>query len=293
MRVGVGLKPPPAPPKYFQTEAGILLLDPKAASLSLETPSGPSPAYEQQWNYANTSAAIAASMGTPAGTCTLMTEGGIPTSTTDKFMRTQYPGNGTEGSVNLDYLLGLGSGTREAWFELWIRFDDAWGATSDDKTWFVFSNGDGNRRWEIHYGSWANQAGTAGSIYGAAGNGAWGATVSSLPDFSAPQYGALSLSDVWDGDWHRHRLYLRMNTQGQSDGAFYWWFDDKVLISDQVQGVSWEPKYGTNVGAGNLSADYFHSMRLGANADPDGSGIRDWGPIRIYTTNPGWPSVSV
>src|SRR5690606_35280798 len=133
---------------------------------------------EQQWNYATTQAALAASANTPSIPVTLMSEGGIPTSTTGKFMRTQYLSNGSESSCNLDYNLGLGSGAREIWLEVWMRFDSSWGGTSDDKTLFIYSNSQHNRRWEVHYGSWANQAGTNGSIFCGASNMTWEATVS-------------------------------------------------------------------------------------------------------------------
>ncbi len=237
------------------------------------TPSPGGAAYEQQWNFSSTQGLLAAAMGSPNCPVSLEQSSGIPTSTTGKFARTRYPGTGSEGSCNLDLALNIGN-AREIWLEVWLRFDSNWGGTSDDKTLFVFSNAQGGRRWEIHYA-------TPTRSFGGASNMAFEFT-SDHPAFP----GALDVvNKVWDGQWHRHRLHLKM---GNGDGIFEWWFDDHPIITRTQASAGWVSRTGSNLNTGNPATDFFHSIRLGANADPRGSGTRDWGPVRVYTTNPGW-----
>lgn len=200
--------------------------------------------------------------------------GALPDGSSGKFMRAHLRGNGTEDVT--DYDIRLPSGAREIWMEFWLRFDPRWRIRSDDKTLFLFSDANGGRRWELHYGAWGTRT------YAAIGHGAKEFIVS---DSEPGQWPVVS---IWDGQWHRHRIYARMaSSSTATDGALYWWVGNNVLLSN-TKAASVAGGTGNGIRTGNQPSDFFHSIRLGANADPTGSGVRDWGPIRVWTTNPGW-----
>lgn len=233
--------------------------------------------WEERWDYADTAAMIAANTNTfSLGTVSLET-GTLPDGSTGNFMRATLRGDGTEDDTNFDLdIPGAAAGvTDEIWVEFYLRFDDAWSGTSDDKTFFVFPPEGMGSRWEIHYG-----LGTR--VYGGP-SGAPGDFFVVSEDGSP-----LDLEDVWDGQWHRHRLYLRISSaSGVADGAFYWWFDDAALVSDTVADLL-RGEDGEAIDTTPTADSYFSSVRLGANADPVGSGVRDWGPVCVHTTDPGW-----
>lgn len=231
--------------------------------------------FEERWEYADTAEMIAANTNDfSLGTVSLET-GILPDGTTGQFMRATLRGDGTEDETNFDLpIVGAAAGeTDEVWVELYIRFDSAWRIGSDDKTFFISPPEGMGTRWEIHYAngrSWGGPSGAPGDFF-------------VVSEDETP----LAHTDVWDGEWHRHRVHLRFSSaSGASDGAFRWWFDDQVLLSESVSDlVRGEPGEPIDTGAANT---YFASIRLGANADPTGSGVRDWGPICIHTSDPGW-----
>ena len=235
--------------------------------------------FSWDWTRFNSTQEMRAAAGYCCGGTVTLESGTLPDGSQGKFMRAHLRGDGTEDHT--DYDIYLPPGAREIWLEFWLRFDDNWTTRSDDKTFFLYSNSQGARRWELHYGPDRGN-------YSYAGVGA-SATEWIVSSVDIQPVRLNVPSRVWDGQWHRHRIYARMSSSSTaSDGALYWWFDDTVLLSATVGDV-WNPsKKGEGVRTTNQPSDYFHSIRLGANADPQGSGIRDWGPIRIWTTNPGW-----
>src|SRR5690606_36418208 len=84
------------------------------------------------------------------GTVSLET-GTLPDGSTGKFMPAHLRGDGREDMT--DYDIRLPAGAREVWVEFWLRFGDNWSIRSDDKTFFLYSNAQGARRWELHVGS--------------------------------------------------------------------------------------------------------------------------------------------
>ena len=235
----------------------------------------PSCWYEQNWSYPDTAAMIAANTNTfSLGTVSLET-GELHDGTTGPFMRATLRGDGTEDHTNYDLdLPGAGAGvSEELWVEFYLRFNEAWSIVSDDKTFFIFPPDGGGTRWEIHFANgriWGGPSGSPGDFFVVAEDGA-----------------PLSSAAIWDGQWHRNRLYLRINSaQGVADGAFYWWLDDQVLLdASTLDAVRMED--GESFDTGTFDT-YFAAVRLGANADPTGSGVRDWGRLCIYNQDPGW-----
>ncbi len=240
-----------------------------------DPPPAATPFWEHNWDYASTQEMINANTNSYSLGEVSLESGTLFDGSTGNFMRAHLRGDGSEDETNYDMNIpGAGAGvTDEVWIEIWVRFDDNWYGTSDDKTLFVWPAR--GSRWEIHYG-------LGQRVYGGP---------SSMPgDFFivSDDGNRLDVEDVWDGQWHRHRLHLRASSsQGASDGAFEWWFDDQELVTANQPAL-----YGSRTGEGlNTGSSYdthFTSMRLGANADPRGSGQRDWGRIRIWTSNPGW-----
>jgi hypothetical protein len=65
---------------------------------------------------------------------------------------------------------------------------------------------------------------------------------------------------------------------GVADEIYRVWIDD-ALVESRV-----------NVPAANNTHPdaFFRRIVLGRNADPLGTGTRDWGRLRVHTVNPGW-----
>lgn len=231
--------------------------------------------WEERWDYASTAEMIAANTNDFSLGMVSLESGTLHDGTEGNFMRATLRGDGTEDETNFDLSIpgAAADTTNENWVEFYLRFDDAWSGTSDDKTFFVFP--ETGSRWEIHYGLntriYGGPSGAPGDFFVVSEDGA-----------------PLDLENVWDGEWHRHRLYLRISSaSGAADGAFYWWFDDLALVSDEAVDLL-RGEDGENIDTTPTADSYFTSVRLGANTDPMGSGVRDWGRICVYTDDPGW-----
>jgi hypothetical protein len=191
--------------------------------------------------------------------------------TTGRFLRARYPGNGVAGVANVDLRLPEHVRSSELWIEVEVRFDSSWGINSDDKTFFVMQDKPGIctecDRWEFHL---RGLGGGNQDHFAGANN------MSPEWFFNFPG-GVWDLaSQVWDGRWHTVRLHLRNPGTG-SDGIFRLWWDGK-LVQDQSGFAT------RNTPTGSV----FSHIILGANSDPFGSGVRDWGRVRVWTSNPGW-----
>ena len=230
--------------------------------------------YEQQWDYASTAAMKAAAYFTveaQGGTIALQTsgvEGGQ--SSVNKALRATYSTT-QQSTAELSLLPPNFDVTkpREVWVEVYLRFNASWNAQSDDKTFFYLEDqsaagGPGETaRWETHIV-------TPTYWYG----GPSGAVGVQLPDFFKYQGASLN---PWDGNWHRFRHHFRMSSSpNATDGAYRVWWDNQLVINQ------------TGIATNSPAQAFFRNVSLGANADPAGSGIRDWGRLRIFTSNPGW-----
>lgn len=166
---------------------------------------------------------------------------------------------------------------REIWLETSVRFiGSGWQATSDDKTLFVMED------WRfVPSGSGASPRAqeSAGcsecwrwAFYLRGSNGPfYGGPYSQLASFNT------SPRTVFDGQWHRVRLHFKMAAnETATDGIFQVWLDG-TLVSNR-QGIR------TDTGA----QAFFRVIALGRNSDPGPGNSRDWGTVRVYTTNPGW-----
>lgn len=224
--------------------------------------------FVRDWNdYSSTAEMIAANTnGFSLGEVELVTGQTLPDGSSGNVMRSWYRGNG-EQDANYDIAFPP---AQELWIELWIRFDPSWGGTSDDKTFFLWPHN--GSRWEIHYGLgqriYGGPSGMPGDFFIASDDGI-----------------RLDVDDVWDGEWQRIRLHVKAD----NPGTFAWWHGDQELVGPNIPSM-WSNDYfgGEGINTGMSGPDVFHGMRLGANADPQGDVYRDWGPIRMYTEDPGW-----
>jgi hypothetical protein len=90
---------------------------------------------------------------------------------------------------------------------------------------------------------------------------------------------------IWSsGTWHTVRLHMKNSSSSTSnDGAWEIWFDGALI--HQQTGFSLKDPSGSTAGL------TLHGLSLGRNMD-DGPPNRDiylwWGPVTVYTSNPGW-----
>jgi hypothetical protein len=238
-------------------------------------PTPVAPWYEQNWDYTSTATMKAAAWSVTelSGASVALQETGVEggQSSVNKALRAIYSTTG-ESTAKTGIRPPNWNVTkpREVWVEIWIRFNAAWVTNSDDKTFFYLEDHSlaggplETNRWETHL--------VAPTLwYGGPSGGVVGLTI---PDYF--KNNTLNVNP-WDGAWHRFRQHLKMSsTPSALDGAYKVWWDDIVILDK------------ANFGSGSPAQAFFHSIYLGANADPKGSGIRDWGRVRVYITNPGW-----
>lgn len=244
---------------------------------SYEYTSGVGAWYAQHWGYINAAAMIADAYATNTGgggTLSLLeadAEGGQ--SDVDKAFRATYNTDGISyASLGLRPPLWNVDKPRELWIEIYLRYDAAWEIASDDKTFFLLedhTDADGPTggisevaRWELHM---VHPSYWYGGPSGGLGAG--------LPDY----FKYTNPIIAWDGNWHRLRFHVKMSSAPTAtNGIWRVWWDDTLVFDEE------------NVPTGSPSLAYFRNITLGANADPTGSGVRDWGRIRMFTVDPGW-----
>lgn len=171
-----------------------------------------------------------------------------------RAMRATYNPGG--GEVSAGVTLTLPGAEREIWIEFYARFSPNWSTNGphagnpDHKFLFLFDQTpSGSRRWESNIGVFGDQIG-----HYIAGNGL------NYPGGSR----------LWDGLWHRFRYHARM------DGPVW-----EVWIDGQR--YQWS-------GSRDFSGFHFKYLALSRNMN---RGVRermhlDFGPVRVWATNPGW-----
>lgn len=191
-----------------------------------------------------------------------------------RAMRADYGsvglGDGRTAGADLTLPSEIG---REVWVECWMRFDSAWRPHSDDKTLFLLEDHSASggpsetSRWDLHFqrlNRW----------YG--GHPANGSFI--IVDQWSPAADGGQVPVFADGQWHRLRVHARMeSTPGARDAAFRVWWDERLVIASP-----------SSYRSGSPAGARFGVLALGRNADPQGSGIRDWGLVQAWATNPGW-----
>jgi hypothetical protein len=195
-----------------------------------------------------------------------------------RFVRAQYPGGGGDGTatVALDPSQAVQDRPREIWGEVYVRVGSDWQIKTDDKTLFVMEDwryvprtagvddgaGEGEVwRWAIYLrsGSWG---------------GPYGGPYYRLAYFENPPN---MESDIFTGQWVRMRFHFKMaSSRTATDGIYEVWLNDRRVTSRVGIRTDSDPQA------------FFRVLALGANADPYGSGARDWGRVRLFTGNPGW-----
>ena len=164
---------------------------------------------------------------------------------------------------------------RELWIETWIRFDDNWeigppnpnypeaNGNVDHKTIFIWE--ENWRRWEVKFGpNWNDCVASAAShdiFYG----------YLTFPDSRGK---CQADRDVWDGQWHRFRLHVKM---GSGDGRMRVWWDDALVIDRQ----------GLDTQSGS---NRFMGITFGGNRNQGTNQPMSfyYGPARLYRADPGW-----
>jgi hypothetical protein len=191
--------------------------------------------------------------------------------TEGRFVRTVYSGVNPEehAGVNLSADRALTERPREIWGEVLVRYHERWKIVSDDKTLFVLEDwrhagGDEEVwRWSIHM---RGQADWFGGPY------------HRLSSYSFPEGAPDQGAEVWDGRWHRLRFHFKMGSgETAGDGIYEVWWDDRLV----------ESRHG--IRTDSAPDAFFRTVGLGRNADPEpGTGVRDWGRLRLFVRNPGW-----
>ncbi len=199
-----------------------------------------------------------------------LTSGSTHDGTMGNFVRTTYAGNGEIGSPQFQLRLPLSGTVKEIWLETWVRMCTAWTGVSDDKILFIFEDHTPaggvfqvNRWW-----------------FSPRGQGDWyGGPDLDVTDrfFPFPDGTPNQDSEVWDGRWHRVRVHARhpMN-EVTANGVFEVWWDGR-RVESRADANSRTPALAR-----------WAAVSFSMDADPRGCGTRDWGPLRVYSENPGW-----
>lgn len=164
---------------------------------------------------------------------------------------------------------------RELWLETWIRFDDNWeigpgnpnyaaaNGNVDHKTIFIWE--ENWRRWEVKFGpNWGDCVASAAShdiFYG----------YLTFPDNRGK---CQADRDVWDGQWHRFRIHVKMGT---GNGRMRVWWDDSLVIDRQ----------GLDTQSGS---NRFMGITFGGNRNQGTNQPMSffYGPARLFRADPGW-----
>ena len=163
----------------------------------------------------------------------------------------------------------------ELWIETWIRFDPSWqigpgnplyppDGNVDHKTIFIWEES-WAQRWEVKFGpnykdcvaSAANHDISYRQFQFADGRGQCDAN-----------------RDVWDGQWHRFRLHVKM---GAGNGRMRVWWDDQLAVD--INGVDTQS-----------ASRRFMGITFGANRNQGTNQPMSFyfGPARLYRADPGW-----
>jgi hypothetical protein len=176
-----------------------------------------------------------------------------------------------------DYTIGrkipLPAQVSEVWLEAWVQFSvgfktvapSEWGCTSNPEQKFLMLSVYGQSgRFGFNVGQAVGQRFYIHSPDGSATDG----TTSGL-------YPMTNVPIFTDGKWHRYRLYAKINTNGQVNGAVKGWLDDSLLID----------RTGLDVTASSI-----YAIMLGRNINQGPAGAQSiwWGSVRAWRTNPGW-----
>jgi uncharacterized protein YjdB len=227
--------------------------------------------YEQTWQSVSSLPQNGSAPGIHYATNASIQSGTLFDGSTGRFVRAQYPGGGVEGTASVALRPSAASENRprEIWGEAWVRVPSDWSIKSDDKTFF-------------HMEDWSLVGSGAGA--GQSEVWRWAIYLRNGSPYGGPYYrlepfenfGNIHTS-IFNGQWFRLRYHFKMasNTTA-TDGIYEVWINDRRVTS--------------RVGIRTDSAPeaFFGSITLGANADPLGSGSRDWGRVRLFTSNPGW-----
>jgi len=88
-----------------------------------------------------------------------------------------------------------------------------------------------------------------------------------------------SVASMNDGEWHRHELMMKLNTEGNSDAEIKYWYDDAAESAPTVSssGITW----------GSLDAEYFSRADFGLG----NTGLRTTGECTSGSYQSSWVAI--
>ncbi|WP_405283276.1 Ig-like domain-containing protein [Gaopeijia maritima] len=243
-----------------------------SASVAVAATSSGAYWFREDWSYGTLNSLLGQSHLSNAtnggGRLSLLTNAGGPGF--QNAVRVQFDANaGGEPQVGVDIRFPNASRDRprEIWFEYYARFSSNWevdgpyGGSAGHKHLFLFDQQEtGAGRWEHITGLFGDYM----SMQIAGNLGPGGEQRVFQPSFRA----------LWDGNWHRFRCHARMHSSNgvwecQVDGQTFSWG-----VGDTDRGSQY----------------YFAQMALSRNLNKgtDRTMTLDFGPVTVYTSNPGW-----
>ncbi len=179
-----------------------------------------------------------------------------------RAMRATFRPGGGQVGMNIYFPRARVDRPKEIWFEYYARHSDNWttegpgSGSAGHKHLFLFDQEETSAgRWEVMAGTFGSQ--TYMQIAGGRGAGA-----------NAPQH------TPWDGQWRLYRCHARMH---RIDGAWECWVD----------GIHFTWGTGNSERRSDL---YFNQIALSRNMNRGVSQpmTLDFGPLRVWTHDPGW-----
>jgi hypothetical protein len=171
---------------------------------------------------------------------------------------------------------------RELWAEWYILYSDNWKTdwggenNPDQKTWLFYDQRDaGPTRWSYKIGVF----GTGIQSYTV-----WDSKYPPCSGYPKP------LTDtVWNQQWHRLRIHMKMNNEAANSYAtLHAWLDDTQILDVNPGDVGdpYEPVRNSN----QLNTDYFRTTLLGdiVNQTPKETVYYYVGRHRAWISDPGW-----
>ena len=200
-----------------------------------------------------------------SGSTNSIQSGTLIDGTSGRFLRSASDGE-WEYSHGVDLVMPNADATRprEIWIDTSIRFTGSgWATSVDDKTLFVMLN---TQAYE--WRTFLRGGGFYGGPYWTRPEGSIGDWLTAWP---------ASPSDLFNGQWHRFRVHQKMGADANAtDGVYQVWIDN-TLAAD-FRGIR----------TLNPPSEYFKYLVLGRNSYVSNGAAREWGSVRVYTSNPGW-----
>lgn len=194
---------------------------------------------------------------------------------------------------NIKLPLGDIDQPREMWTEFYLKYTPTWKVSFscgsyDHKTLFITQKRtpitELNYRWRFSVGN--DPSADPPIVYNDPASGVTGWL--SVPPNSTNEADYIgSDTELWDGNWHRCRLYMKLATAyGVADAKIKVWVND-VLVRDIS---TYQSAGDADGGARPMIQEYFQRFALSRNMNerPEQTQSIWFGRIMVYTTDPSW-----